>query len=465
LTCAACHTSEIDVGNHRLQIDGGPPLSDFQAFIQGMSKALKATTESDDKLTRFAKKIIPEAGYNETEKLRLKSAVNQFRSWLDNYIEMNYGGLTTSYGYGRLDAFGAILNRVTAEYTGIKDNAVPANAPTSYPFLWNTSQLSWVQWNGTANNHIARNVGEVLGVFAHTTVKTDDPGELFLSSVDILNLDRLEQLMSKLKSPNWAAPLPPVDKDKAALGEELYAGHCAICHSVRDGSGNFPMTDPDPVFGAQFIEIKMISLDRIGTDPLMAMNFVNPAFDVDPGIMRSFLSEEDKIKPEVSRAAVLSGLVKNVIGRQVVELNPPNPEEWLAALSGFHIPPEKGGPKPPNPVAYKARPLNGIWATAPYLHNGSVSSLYQLLLPDTERAKSFYVGSNDFDTRNVGFKSNQDGNSFLFVAIDEQGKPVPGNSNKGHSGKYHTETREEDGQWRTFTNEERYQLIEYMKTL
>jgi len=86
-------------------------------------------------------------------------------------------------------------------------------------------------------------------------------------------------------------------------------------------------------------------------------------------------------------------------------------------------------------------------------------------LPDTERAKSFYIGSKDFDTRNVGFKSNPKGNSFLFVAIDEQGKPVPGNSNRGHSGKYHTETREEDGQWRTFTDEERYQLIEYMKTL
>ena len=33
-------------------------------------------------------------------------------------------------------------------------------------------------------------------------------------------------------------------------------------------------------------------------------------------------------------------------------------------------------------LGYNARPLNGIWATAPYLHNGSVRSLYQFLPPD-----------------------------------------------------------------------------------
>jgi hypothetical protein len=69
-------------------------------------------------------------------------------------------------------------------------------------------------------------------------------------------------------------------------------------------------------------------------------------------------------------------------------------------------------------VAYKARPLNGIWATAPYLHNGSVPSLYELLLSarrdDDEPAEGepapefrpdeFVVGSQEFDPIKVGFK-------------------------------------------------------------
>lgn len=464
LTCAACHTSEIVCGKNRLRIDGGPPLSDFQAFIESLAKALEATTLDDDKLTRFAKRIIPEGGYNETEKQRLKTEVVQFGEWLDNYIEMNYAGLTAPYGYGRLDAFGAILNRVTAEYTRIQANAVPANAPTSYPFLWDTSQLSWVQWNGSANSPIGRNVGEVLGVFAHTSLNTDDPRELFLSSANLLNLERLEKLMGGLQSPNWKPPLPPIDQNKAARGKALYAEHCVVCHGIRDENGKFPMTAANQ-YGAQFIEINMIPLEKIGTDPLMAMNFVNPAFDVDPGIMRNHLPESARDKPKVPRALMLSTLVKGVIGRQVAELNPPDPDRWLLELSGFHLPQDKGGPAPPNLVAYKARPLNGVWATAPFLHNGSVSSLYQLLLPDSERERAFYVGSKEFDAKNVGFESSPDGNAFLFETLDGQGSPIPGNSNRGHSGRLYTQTKGDDGQWRNFTDDERYQLIEYLKTL
>ena len=464
LTCAACHISEIELDKHVLRIDGGPPLSDFQSLIEDLSKALHATVENDDKLTRFAKKVLAQGGYSEGEKMRLRQELTPFIGWLDNYIEINYGGLATAYGYGRLDAFGAILNRVTASFTGIAGNATPANAPVSYPFLWNTSQLSWVQWNGSANNHIGRNVGEVSGVFAHTVVKTSDPGEMFRSSAKIMNLDRLENLMSKLDSPKWQVPLPPIDQNKVAKGEALFAGNCVFCHGIRDEDGQFPMTDPNPL-GKRFIKVNMIALNSIGTDPLMAMNFVNPALNVDPGVVRSFLPDKYQNAAKVPRAEMLSAVVKSVIGKQVVAFSPPLDQQQLLELAGYHLPENKGGPAPPNLVAYKARPLNGVWATAPFLHNGSVSSLYQLLLPDTEREKSFDVGGKDFDVKNVGFLSSEAGNRFRFNTLDSAGKPIPGNGNYGHSGNLHTATRAEDGQWRNFTDEERYQLIEYMKTL
>ena len=54
-------------------------------------------------------------------------------------------------------------------------------------------------------------------------------------------------------------------------------------------------------------------------------------------------------------------------------------------------------------LGYKARPLNGIWATAPYLHNASVRTLYQLLLPAEQREKTFNLGSKEFDPVNVGY--------------------------------------------------------------
>jgi hypothetical protein len=101
---------------------------------------------------------------------------------------------------------------------------------------------------------------------------------------------------------------------------------------------------------------------------------------------------------------------------------------------------------------YKARPLNGIWATAPYLHNGSVPSLYQLLLPAKDRLATFSVGTRQFDPVNVGFRTDAPGFP-KFESHDADGKPVTGNSNEGHE--YGTNLSEED----------RWALVEYLKTL
>ena len=460
LTCAACHTSEISFNKHTMRIDGGPSLTDMQSLLTDMSKALSATINDDVKLTRFAKNVLAQGGYNETEKNFLKTQLEAYNVWLNDYININYGGLTTPYGYGRLDAFGAILNRVTSSLLELPENGTPANAPVSFPFLWNTSQLQWVQWNGSASNHIGRNVGEVTGVFAHTILKTDKEDERFYSSAKIVNLDQLEQLMSQLDSPKWGPPLPAIDTVKAEKGKQLFTNNCLNCHGVRDANGNFPMTVANKV-GKQFIQIHMTPLKDIGTDPLMAMNFINPAFNVDPGQMRAFIDEQYRDLPKVPRAAVVTAVGKNIIAKQLADFRPPLDQQQLLELSGYHLPDEVA----PNLIAYRSRPLNGIWASAPYMHNGSMANLYQTLLPDNEREKSFYIGSNKFDPIKVGFESSKKDNHFLFNTVDKQGKPLPGNSNAGHSGNTFTKTLDDNGTWRDFTEAERYQLIEYMKTL
>jgi mono/diheme cytochrome c family protein len=84
---------------------------------------------------------------------------------------------------------------------------------------------------------------------------------------------------------------------------------------------------------------------------------------------------------------------------------------------------------------YANAPLDGIWARAPYLHNGSVPTLYGLLTPAEKRnggSPSFYTGHGVYDTANVGFRtdvSTMNGmKSPLFVITE------PGNSNTGHTG-------------------------------
>jgi hypothetical protein len=96
-------------------------------------------------------------------------------------------------------------------------------------------------------------------------------------------------------------------------------------------------------------------------------------------------------------------------------------------------------------VDYKARPLNGIWATAPYLHNGSVPSLAELLKRPAERVKSFHVGSQEYDPVKVGFKD--DPNQPVFDTTAD------GNSNAGH---------DYGGQ---LNDTERKDLLEYLKSL
>ena len=86
-------------------------------------------------------------------------------------------------------------------------------------------------------------------------------------------------MLARLTAPEWPEEhLGLIDRKKAELGRQLYADNCAKCHGIRDENGNFPMTTPNK-FGKQFIKTHMITVfppdrDKIGTDPLMVLNFV-----------------------------------------------------------------------------------------------------------------------------------------------------------------------------------------------
>jgi hypothetical protein len=107
-------------------------------------------------------------------------------------------------------------------------------------------------------------------------------------------------------------------------------------------------------------------------------------------------------------------------------------------------------------MAYKSRPLDGIWATAPYLHNGSVPTLADLLRPPANRPVQFHVGTRRYDPQRVGYVTDAlaPGNASLFRTRDARGHAVPGNSNEGHV--YGVDRLSEA---------DRAALLEYLKTL
>ena len=106
--------------------------------------------------------------------------------------------------------------------------------------------------------------------------------------------------------------------------------------------------------------------------------------------------------------------------------------------------------------AYRARPLDGVWATAPYLHNGSVPTLYQMLLPAERRDSVFYAGSREFDPVQIGFtRAPFDGAFRLDTAI-------PGNSNRGHE--FRNALRGGGVIGPELSDDQRWELVEYLKT-
>ena len=98
---------------------------------------------------------------------------------------------------------------------------------------------------------------------------------------------------------------------------------------------------------------------------------------------------------------------------------------------------------------YVSPPLDGVWLRAPYLHNGSVPTLVDLLMPPDQRPKLFWRGYDVYDQERIGFiSSGAEAEKYFYFDTS-----APGNSNAGHL-------------WGTdLSPEDKKALIEFLKTL
>jgi mono/diheme cytochrome c family protein len=188
-----------------------------------------------------------------------------------------------------------------------------------------------------------------------------------------------------------------IDARKAEAGKVLFEHNCARCHGTYGPDGNYPN--------------KVIDLDVIGTDRTLATGFPAEAGTL---YNRSWFGQEKGV----------DGKAKSHRG-------------------------------------YQAPPLDGIWATAPYFHNGSVPTIYHVLNSKARPrivTRSYRTGSDDYDTEKVGWKFTLlDGPADPKSSPAEQRKVYdttqPGRGNTGHTfGDRLSET-------------DRWALIEYLKTL
>jgi mono/diheme cytochrome c family protein len=445
--CAACHVGAVSYRGKLLLIDGAPALIDLQGYQEEFKASLDAALRDPVKAVALAIAVVrdldaggtppsvdassyasdpaaksasdvaaaPSADKNfhsvssQTADATDTSAALRGKTFAESWHRalalfkarlafLKNGKLLldgTVPGPGRIDAFGAARNLL------FPSDYVKMQSPVSFPFLWdvpdntqkpNGADTVWIHYDGNTNSILERNIGQALGLGAVFDPRT------YESTLRIANLHQLELLIHKLQAPKWPADiLGPIDQTKAAAGEKTFNDTCRGCHQNH-----------------------LDALTDVGTDPQRANSFGQPvAGGVPfPAAVKPIL---DRLK---ARAFSDDGI--SAAGQAAMDANP---VIWRATGQ------------------YLARPLSGVWATAPYLHNGSVPTLWHLLHP-AQRPAKFIVGNREYDPAKIGYATG--GNGWTFDTSQ------PGNSNIGHAGdKFGT----------NLTEDQKAALLEYLKTI
>lgn len=465
LNCAACHTGEMTYQGKKIRIDGGSTHADLGQFLTALAGAVKATRMDlspqgvpGEKFKRFAAGVYGHAP-SQAELTQLIGSFAEFDVKLEGEIWMRTPPSVATAGPGRVDALNQIINALAVFDLHEPDNLRSVTAPVSYPFVWIAPKLDYVQWAPVASSPISRNAGEVMGVFGAVdfTNKTNP----LASSVLLKDLYDMEDWLDQLAPPPWPENLfGKVDPAKVAQGKKLFDRDCLSCHNMPP----YRMTPKEVnAFGKQYIQINRTPFQAVGTDSVYTMDLISRTSKT--GVLAPSLFNN---QPVTSGAGFFLTSVGAVLKQAFVDQKVS--QEDAVKYNGYRFcPPTQPAQKnvyctdtnvgglwatPGDAaVSLKSGPLFGVWASAPFLHNGSVPNLYELLSPPSERSTVFWAGSREFEPAKVGFKSTEKElsaeerkNLFLFDTR------LPGNSNRGHN---YPAT--------PYSAEERIAVIEYLK--
>ncbi len=439
--CSVCHTAQLIYKGKRIRIDGGHTnLFDIQAYMQALDQAYQATLTDTAKFDRMAARIGATSTDAKSE-LRTRFVREAERT---HYYSSVAAATPFPWGPGRADCLTLISSRLASIEPNIPENMSVAAAPVKIPFVWNAGQATWTQWGGWAQDPLSRNFGETLGVYLPMDLQSKTPEEgLFDSAAAILNLQKIEDTMWRLAPPKWPEEIfGKIDRVKAAQGKALFATHCASCHN------SYPYTWTAPnKYGKRFLEVGLLPKTYMGTD--MQQTVVVNKF-MYTAQLSPYMPPPDKGKAVVLASDFKPTLARLLLGRAVEKLNLSAGD--MPDLNGF-----RELPLPPgSQTVWKAAPRDGVWATPPFLHNGSVPNLYEMLIPASQRTKKFYVG-RDFDPVKVGVDTSGSSGTFL---LDTS---LVGNSNAGHS--FENGPRGNGIVGPLLTDQQRWALVEYLKSI
>ena len=231
----------------------------------------------------------------------------------------------------------------------------------------------------------------------------------------------------------------------------MYQAHCKGCHLPATSDPDFWTASqwlPANAAGERYLNLNMIDISHVGTDRAQAEDMKNRNVAIPTSL--AITNDSGQVVTSDDFGSALSQLVNAVVNRWYDSQVPPTSSALRDKMNGFRPDGVRAT------LQYKARPLDGIWVTPPYLHNGSVPNLYALLSPVAERPKTFYLGNREYDPVNVGYRTEKFPGGFRFDTS------IRGNGNSGH------EFNQGTGEGiigPLLTSDERRALIEYLKTL
>lgn len=440
LNCAACHEAQLNYKGKRVRINGGNTTIDFQAYVQALNAAMQATLTNAAKFDRLATRLgMTNLEYKRSLRERLEREAT---------ITKQYATHSSStfwpWGPARLDALSMISNRLVAGLPGILENTSTPIAPVKPPFLWNAPQGLWTQWSAVAQDPLVRNLSEAMGVYMPINLRSQTPSQgLFESNAFILELDRVEKLLRRLAPPSWPEDVfGRIDREKAKFGKALFVENCAGCHN----SWPYLWTEPNK-YGKRFIVVGLVPQSYVGTDKTQAESIRQFAVT---GQLSSILSPELRSKDVVPMADFKLSIQRGILKTALEKLKLTSAQ--LIDLNGYRELPTAPAPN----RVYKAGPRDGVWATPPFLHNGSVPNLYEMLIPAGERSRRFCIG-REFDPIKVGLDTTCKDGSFVFDTS------LLGNSNSGHS--FQDGPRGNGIIGPLMTEDQRWALVEYLKSI